>query len=58
LARGWVYEPASLCEKNAAAIALEKTPDRQSKFSKFHKKWSTDAFHPVHASHPMTKEKA
>ena len=57
LARGWVYEPASLCEKNAAAIALEKIPDWHTRLPKLHKRWTTDAFHPVHASHPMTKEK-
>jgi hypothetical protein len=57
LARGWVYEPASLCEKNAAAIALEKTPDRHPRSPRLYKRWATDLFYPVHASDPMTKEK-
>jgi radical SAM superfamily enzyme YgiQ (UPF0313 family) len=57
LAQGWAYEPAALCEKNAAAIALGKKPERHPRFPKLHKRWTTDAFYPVHASHPMTKEK-
>jgi hypothetical protein len=26
LAGGWTYEPASFCEKNAAALALDRNP--------------------------------
>ena len=58
LARGWVYEPASLYEKNAAAIALGKKHARQPRFPRFQKRWAFGALHPIQAAHPNTKEKS
>jgi radical SAM superfamily enzyme YgiQ (UPF0313 family) len=57
LARGWVYEPASFYEKNAAAIALANEPRRHLKMPMRHKRWVAGEFFPQPASHPMMKEK-
>ena len=57
LARGWVYEPASLREKNAAALALEIKPGWHRKFPRLHKRWSSGALYPVRVAHPIAKEK-
>jgi len=57
LARGWVYEPNSLCEKNAAAIALEKKHARHPRFPRLQKRWASGALYPVQMAHPITKEK-
>ena len=57
LARGWVYEPASFCEKNTAAIALERKPYRYRKFPRLHNQWVSGALYPVRVAQPITKEK-
>ena len=57
LAQGWVYEPAGFYEKNAAAIALEKKPDRFSKLPVYRKRWAADKLSHVRVSHSLMKVK-
>jgi radical SAM superfamily enzyme YgiQ (UPF0313 family) len=57
LAHGWVYEPASFYEKNAAALALENEPRRHPKITMLRKRWVSVEFYPQRVSHPTVKEK-
>jgi hypothetical protein len=54
LARGWVYEPASFYEKNAAANALENEPRRHPKMTMHPKRWVAGEFYPPRVSHPKS----
>jgi hypothetical protein len=56
LARGWVYEPASFYEKNAAAIALENEPRRHPKIPMLRKRWVAGEFYPQPASYPIRRQ--
>ena len=56
LARGWVYEPASFYEKNAAAIALANEPRRHPKIPMLRKRWIAGEFYPQPASYPIRRQ--
>ena len=58
LAHGWVYEPASICEKNAAAIAMDKESSRHYTMPRYWTPWSVRKLHPVRVSHPVLKEES
>jgi radical SAM superfamily enzyme YgiQ (UPF0313 family) len=58
IAQGWVYEPASFYEKNAAAIALENKPHRHPKMPMLRRRWAKGGVYPVRASQPLMRAKS